>query len=235
VVTFCSSDNTAQSTLPSFTDTVKTTFAPDLLVAANTVEGLTSSPGNGAGFTPRFLTVPDGNMVEDRIATVPGFISAASSPVNGAWGWVMQMVAFRGANSQPADNTAPSVTLTSPGGTGTVTVTANVSDNSNGTGVAGVLLLIDGIPYGTADTAPPYTFLVDTKKFANGTHTLIASAWDYADNTATSSPVSVNFSILPGKSRHLRGYFRPNSLPFVTVNTTFLPTGEIYINEGSFG
>ena len=57
-----------------------TTHAPDLLVAANTVAGLTSGPG--ANFTQRLLTVPDGNLAEDRVVTVPGFFSASSGTVN---------------------------------------------------------------------------------------------------------------------------------------------------------
>jgi hypothetical protein len=237
VVAVASSDNTATSTLPSFTNTVSTSYAPDLLLAANTVEGFTTGTG-GAGFTQRFLTSPDGNSVEDRISTVPGFVSAASGPISGPWGWVMQMVAFRGANAQPPDNTPPTVSVTPPGGTGVVTVTVTASDNPGGTGVAGVLLLIDGIPFGTADTAPPYTFSLDTSKFGNGSHSLSANAWDYAGNMASSNPVAVSFSNNnKAADPTVVGVMSPLvTLPFVTVNTTLLPTGEVFINEGeSFG
>jgi hypothetical protein len=68
----------------------------------------------------------------------------------------MQMVAFRGANAQSADNTPPTVSLANPGTvSGTATITANASDNSSGTGVTSVLLYIDSVPYGTSDVIAP--------------------------------------------------------------------------------
>jgi hypothetical protein len=232
-----SSPNPATSTLPTFVPVVTSTYAPDLLVAANTGQGFnTTTPGQG--FTQRILTHPDSNIVEDRIVTVPGSISAASGPTGQAWGWVMQMVAFRGANAQPPDTTPPTVSIPSPGtGTGTVTVTVNATDDPTGTGVAGVLLFIDSIPFGTADTTPPYTFPIDTTKFSNGAHTLTANAWDYAGNTASSNPVAVTFSnTAPANPAAVGVISGLIPLPFVTVNTTLLPTGEVFINEGeSFG
>ena len=183
---------TSNSDLPSFTNTVKTTFAPDLLVAGNTVEGFTTGPSYY--FTQRFLTKPDGNIAEDAVVTVPGFVSAASDAVNFNSSWVMQMVAFRGASPQPADTTPPTIALAAPAsGNGIITVTANTSDNTGGTGVTYVGLKIDGVPYGTGATTP-FTFDVDTTQFTNGAHTLTATAWDAANNAATSAPVTVTFS-----------------------------------------
>jgi fibronectin type III domain protein len=73
---------------------VTTTNATDLLVGANYVQTRTLGPG--AGYTERLITTPDGNILEDRVVTATGSYSA-TAPVNGA-GWVMQMVAFRGAS-----------------------------------------------------------------------------------------------------------------------------------------
>jgi hypothetical protein len=103
--------------------TLTTSQAVDLLVGANTVR--TATIGADAGFTQRLLTSPDGNIVEDRIATGPGIYSAAPS-LTAPGNWVMQLVGFRTAvASSPA--TLDSVTLawnantpTSDPGTNTV-------------------------------------------------------------------------------------------------------------------
>jgi galactose oxidase-like protein/Big-like domain-containing protein/Kelch motif protein len=229
-----SSGNDFSSTLPSFTGTVVSTYAPDLLVGANTVAGLTSGPG--ANFTQRLLTYPDGNIVEDRVVTVPGFYSAGTGPVNSSSAWVMQMVAFRGATSQPPDSTPPTVSITPPaGGTGTITVTVNASDA--GTGVAAVQLQVDGIPFGTAATTSPYTFSLNTAKFANGAHTLTASARDSANNTATSSPISVTFSNSSPGNPTLSGVWSGLApLPIVSVNSVLLPNSKVLMWDGeTFG
>ncbi len=110
--------------------------------------------GPGANFTQRLLTTPDGDIAEDRVvrclvSTAP----AAARQLLGAW--VMQMVAFRGAASQPPDTTPPTVSITPPAGATTGTVTVTVSASDAGTGVAGVQLQIDGIPFGTAATTSP--------------------------------------------------------------------------------
>ena len=87
-----------------------TSYAMDLLVGANTVRTVTI--GADAGFTQRLLTSPDGNIVEDRIATSAGVYSANPS-LTGAGNWVMQLVAFRaaGTTSAPSPSQSPSVTL----------------------------------------------------------------------------------------------------------------------------
>jgi hypothetical protein len=68
------------------------TTAPDLLVAANMVEFLTTAPGTG--FTQRTLTSPDSDIVEDVFAPSPGGYSAAAD-ITPMSRWVMQIVAFR--------------------------------------------------------------------------------------------------------------------------------------------
>ncbi len=68
------------------------TSAPDVLIAANTVEQLTS--GAGAGFAQQVLTKPDGDIVEDLFASNPGSYTA-TAPASPAGRWVMQIVAFR--------------------------------------------------------------------------------------------------------------------------------------------
>jgi len=82
----------------SSTAAVTTTHAYDLIFAANYV--VTSTSGAGAGFTNRIITYPDGNIAEDQIVTSTGSYSA-TAPLNSSGGWVMQMVAFKGAANSP--------------------------------------------------------------------------------------------------------------------------------------
>jgi hypothetical protein len=88
-------DVTVASTGSSITTnsgSLTTTNANDLLVAANLVESLTISAGTG--FTNRGITVPDGDILEDRTVTSVGTYSATAN-LNQAAQWVMQLVAFR--------------------------------------------------------------------------------------------------------------------------------------------
>ncbi len=76
---------------------VTTTYANDLLVGANLVQNQTL--GAGAGYTSRVLTSPDGDILEDEIVTTAGSYSATAQLNGGPW--IMQMVAFRAAGSNP--------------------------------------------------------------------------------------------------------------------------------------
>jgi chitodextrinase len=88
---------------------VTTTNANDLLVGANMVWlGLTTDAGTS--FTNRVITVPDGDILEDRIVTSTGSYRA-TAPTSPSGPWIMQMVAFRAAGGGPSDVQAP----TAPG------------------------------------------------------------------------------------------------------------------------
>ncbi len=78
-----------------------TTNVNDLLLATNYVA--TGTTGPGAGFLSRMITLPDGDIVEDMVATAPGSYSA-TAPVSSSGWWVMQTVAFRPA---PGGSTTP--------------------------------------------------------------------------------------------------------------------------------
>ena len=81
-----------------------TTNANDLLVGANIVK--TSSAGAQSGFTRRILTTPDGDLVQDQALSVTGSYSA-HVPLTSSGGWVMQVVAFRGARAAPTPTPTP--------------------------------------------------------------------------------------------------------------------------------
>jgi chitinase len=87
------------------------------------------------------------------------------------------------------DDEGPTVTLTSPsnGATvgGTVTLAANASDN---VGVASVAFFVDGTQIGS-DTAAPFSVSWNSAAATNGSHTIVARAFDAAGNQGNSTIV----------------------------------------------
>ncbi|HKZ72553.1 MAG TPA: fibronectin type III domain-containing protein, partial [Steroidobacteraceae bacterium] len=126
------------SSATSSSGAVTTTNADDLLVGANLVQTTTTGPG--AGFTQRMITVPDADILEDRIVSATGSYGA-TAPLSPAAEWIMQLVAFRAAPSGGGDTTAPSV----PGTLAATAVSASQIDLSWGAstdnvGVTGYLI-----------------------------------------------------------------------------------------------
>src|SRR5271165_2906001 len=80
---------------------------------------------------------------------------------------------------------SPAVVITSSAASATLTdaVTVTVSASETGSTIVAVGLQIDGITFGTAANTSPYTFSLNTAIFANGTHSLTATAWDSPNNT----------------------------------------------------
>jgi hypothetical protein len=89
----------------------------------------------------------------------------------------------------PADTTAPTVTLASPGSTvsGTVALSADANDDQ---GVVVVRFLEDGVLI-ASDMTAPYTADWDTTVLGNGAVTLTAEAEDSATNIGVSADVIV--------------------------------------------
>ncbi len=92
--------------------------------------------------------------------------------------------------STPAPN-VPTASITAPAPgmivSGTILVSANASDSS---GVSRVELYVDGTRVST-DTTAPYTFPWDTRAVADGSHTLVAKAFNAAGTVGTSTAVAV--------------------------------------------
>jgi fibronectin type 3 domain-containing protein len=113
------SGTTATATAPA----IATTNAVDLLVAGAVVE--TGVTGAGSGFTSRIVTSPDGDNAEDRVVSATGSYTA-TAPLSFQGGWVMQVVAFRGAGSAP-----PPADTTPPGAPASLAATAASSSQIN--------------------------------------------------------------------------------------------------------
>lgn len=91
-----------------------------------------------------------------------------------------------------ADTTAPTAAVSAPLGSSTVggIVAVDVAATDN-VGVARVELRSNGVLVAT-DTAAPYAFSWDSTRSANGMASLVATAFDAAGNSASSSSVAVN-------------------------------------------
>ena len=113
------------------------------------------------------------------------------------WVQLCEVEVFGTEVSAPADTTPPVVSLTSPtnGATvsGSVALAATASDT--GSGVARVEFRADGVLVGT-DASAPYTGTWNAAAAAAGSHTILATAYDVAGNSANSS-VSVSVQAAP--------------------------------------
>ena len=169
---------------------VTTTTANELIFTAGMTTGGFSAPGTG--FTSRIITTPDLDIAQDRLAATAGTYSATAS-LSGTAAWLLQAATFKAASTSSADTTAPTVTVTTAGGTvsGTVSLGANASDN---VAVAGVQFLIDNTAVGAQDTATPYSVSWNSTTVANGTHTITARATDTSGNATLSAPVTITVS-----------------------------------------
>ncbi|HBT62044.1 MAG TPA: hypothetical protein DEB40_09905, partial [Elusimicrobia bacterium] len=89
------------------------------------------------------------------------------------------------------DSTLPAVAITAPANgasvSGSVNIAASASDNA---GVTRVEFYVDGVLKGT-DNGAPYSYGLDTTGLSNGSHALVAKAYDAAGNAGQSAQVSV--------------------------------------------
>ncbi|MFH1696065.1 MAG: Ig-like domain-containing protein [Candidatus Micrarchaeota archaeon] len=98
------------------------------------------------------------------------------------------------------DNTPPAVSITNPNQgnliSETISLQANATDSESG--IKKVEFYIDDSIKGT-DTTSPYSIQWNSRKVANGTHTIKAKATDNAGNTAEDEiEINVSNSVLPG-------------------------------------
>ncbi|WP_051906609.1 Ig-like domain-containing protein [Methylomarinum vadi] len=114
------------------------------------------------------------------------FLCAEDSAL--ATGFILDKVNLNvsGDGGTGEDNVAPNVSASVSGSSGNITFSATASDN---VGVVKVSFYVDNSLKGSDQTAP-YIMTLDSKTLANGSHTLIAKAYDAAANVGTSTPVT---------------------------------------------
>jgi hypothetical protein len=95
----------------------------------------------------------------------------------------------------PSDTIPPQVSLSAPSAgatvSGQVLIAADASDN---VGVKSVQFQINGQNLGAADTTSPFSVNLDSKLYANGTHSIRAIAVDAAGNSTISAVRSININ-----------------------------------------
>jgi hypothetical protein len=129
----------------------------------STTANTTITPAVGEHFYYAKLTQTDGNILW-------------SAPV-----WVTQ--------SNSSDTIAPTVSASETGSSGTITLSAGASDN---VGVSLVEFYVDGVLRASSNVSP-YSAALNSATLANGSHSLVAKAYDAAGNVGSSS--AFGFSI----------------------------------------
>jgi hypothetical protein len=124
----------------------------------------TITPANGEHYYYAKLTQSDGKILW-------------SAPV-----WVSQ--------GGSGDTVQPTVAAGESGTSGTITLSANASDN---VGVTMVEFYIDGLLKASSNVAP-YSAPFDSTTLANGSHSLVAKAYDAAGNIGTSAALAFSVS-----------------------------------------
>ena len=121
-------------------------------------------------------------------ATGDHFYYAVITQDNGDQLWSAPVWVNQGLGTP--DSTAPTVSAAETGSSGTISLSATATDN---VGVTRVEFYVDGALKGTS-TAAPYALSLASTTLTNGTHSLVAKAYDAAGNIGTSIAVSFTIS-----------------------------------------
>ncbi|MCR6495172.1 Ig-like domain-containing protein [Thermomonas sp. S9] len=195
---FATEDRTSQLVLTANGHVMGESFSntgPVTLIA-----NYASSSGQSAQRVQFFEGVPGRNGTVTQLAEGSGsytftpatgkhFYYAKITQADGLRLWSAPVWIDQGG-STPADTTPPTVSASESGSSGTITLSASASDN---VGVSKVEFWIDGVLVAT-DTSAPYAVTFDSTTLSNGSHGLVAKAYDAAGNVGTSSSVSFSVS-----------------------------------------
>lgn len=188
---FATHDKTAQLILTANSHVMGERFANSGALT------LTANYAPGTGRSASTVAIYEG--VPGRNGTVTQLAGAATTTItpangehyyyakitqdNGTILWSAPVWVSQGASS---DTTPPTVSASETGTSGTITLSATASDAS---GVSKVEFYVDGSLKGS-DTSSPYSMTLDSTTLTNGSHALIAKAYDPSNNVGTSSTVS---------------------------------------------
>lgn len=165
----------------------------------------TITPSNGQHFYYAKVTQDDGKILW-------------SAPV-----WVTQ-----GAS---ADTTAPTVSASESGTSGTITLSATASDN---VGVTNVEFRVDGVLKGS-DASSPYSMTLDSTTLSNGSHTLVATAYDAAGNNTASAPVTFSISnATAAVERIVNGGYESGSTGWTATSGVITSDASVAAHGGSW-
>jgi hypothetical protein len=159
-----------------------------------------SSSGQTAQRVQLFEGVPGsngtvGSVSETATTTVTPsagehFYYAKITQANGLRLWSAPVWVTQGSGGGGGDIAAPTASVGESGSSGSITLDATASDN---VGVTRVEFYVDGALKAT-DSSSPYSATIDSTTLADGSHALVAKAYDAAGNVGTSSTVSFSVS-----------------------------------------
>jgi len=172
-----------------------------------TTATVTITPAAGAHFYYAKVTQDDGKILW-------------SAPV-----WVNQ-------GSGGGDTTRPTASATVAGSSGTITLNATASDN---VGVTRVDFLVDGALKGS-DSSAPYALSLDSTGLGNGSHSLVARAFDAAGNSGDSAAVSfsVSNSVVTPVQRIVNGGFESGSSSWTATSGVITSSTGAAAHGGSW-
>ncbi len=134
--------------------------------------------------SPYSIALDSTTLTNGAHSLIAKAFDAASNSANSA------TVSFTVSNVVAGDTTPPTVSASETGSSGIIALAATANDN---VGVTKVEFYVDGVLKGNKTTAP-YSIALDSTTLANGAHSLVAKAFDAANNSASSATVSFSVS-----------------------------------------
>ncbi|HJU83906.1 MAG TPA: M4 family metallopeptidase [Holophagaceae bacterium] len=154
---------------------------PDWDLYLKNSAGTTLASSTGSTTTESLSYTNSGTTNMTVYAETLVYATASTSPYT---------LALTYAGGTPSDTTPPSVSATESGTSGTITLSASATDNVS---VTKVEFYVDGVLKGT-DTSSPFSMTLDSTTLVNGSHSLVAKAYDAMGNVGTSTTVSFSIS-----------------------------------------
>jgi hypothetical protein len=155
------------------------------------------------------------------------FYYALLTQSNGLRLWSAPLWVSQGSGG---DTQAPTVAASESGGSGTITLSASASDN---VGVIRVEFRVDGALKGS-DTSTPYSMTLDSSTLSNGSHSLIATAFDAAGNSASSTAVMFSINNSTSVERIIDGGFESGSSSWIATSGVVTDSSSYAAHGGSW-
>ena len=133
-------------------------------------------------------------------------------------------------NNPVADTTPPTVSASESGSSGTITLSATATDN---VGVSKVEFYVDG-SLKASSTAAPYSATLNSATLSNASHSLVAKAYDAANNVGTSSAVSFTVNNSVSTQLITNGGFESGASSWTVSSGVISNSGSEVARTGSY-